>query len=122
MTPSSTFQAWASIDSPVSSNKGKKRGCSKFKIPSHGVISLKSYQCEHWESSEGFYDRLEKEVQNAFIRNLCLQLKDLFEVFNMIPDPPNGCDPNSNSANWYESEVMIGTVGTRMCLNAHLCR
>ena len=58
--------------------------------------------CDHWDDGEGFYFRLAKEVGDVFVRNPCLELKDLFEVFNRIPDPPPGCKPTQpRSAEWY---------------------
>ena len=57
--------------------------------------------CDHWDNGKDFYSRLAKEVGDEFVRNPCLELKDLFEVFDRIPDPPLGCEPQPNSANWY---------------------
>ena len=57
--------------------------------------------CNHWDGGKDFYFRLAKEVGDVFVRNPCLELKDLFEVFDKIPDPPPGCKPNPQSAEWY---------------------
>ena len=57
--------------------------------------------CEHWEDGRDFYSLLEKEVGDAFVRNPCLELKDLFEVFDKIPDPPRGGCDLPKSADWY---------------------
>ena len=57
--------------------------------------------CDHWDDGIDFYFRLATEVGDLFVRNPCLELKDLFEVFNKIPDPPPGCKPQPRSAEWY---------------------
>ena len=57
--------------------------------------------CSHWEDGINFYFRLAKEVGDVFVRNPCLELGDLFSVFHKIPDPPPGCKPQPNSAEWY---------------------
>ena len=62
------------------------------------------FLCSHWKSSKGFYDGLKKAAQDAFIKNPCLQLKDLFKVLDAVPDPPAGCGPYLNSADWYGDE------------------
>ena len=57
--------------------------------------------CNHWDDAKDFYLRLAKEIGDAFVRNPCLELRDMFEVLDKIPDPPLGCKPPSNSAEWY---------------------
>ena len=57
--------------------------------------------CGHWDDGEDFYSRLAKEVEDLFVQYPCLELKDLFEVFDRIPDPPPGCKPEARSADWY---------------------
>ena len=47
--------------------------------------------CDHWDSGQDFYYHLEKEIGELFIRKPCLELGDLFGVFDEIPDPPTGC-------------------------------
>jgi len=59
--------------------------------------------CYHWVDGEDFYSRLAKEVSDVFVRNPCLEVKDLFEVFDKIPDPPPGCKRRENSAEWYHN-------------------
>ena len=57
--------------------------------------------CDHWDDGEHFYFRLAKEVGDLFVRKPCLELKDLFEVFDRIPDPPPGCKPGAREAEWH---------------------
>ena len=58
-------------------------------------------KCDHWSDGQDFYFRLAREVGDLFVSRPCLELKDLFEVFDEIPDPPLGCEPPPNPANWY---------------------
>ena len=67
--------------------------------------------CDHWDNGQHFYLRLAKEVEDVFVRNPCLELKDLFEVFGKIPDPPLGCKPQPNSAQWYYGMDVEGVFG-----------
>lgn len=57
--------------------------------------------CPHWEGGEDFYFRLTRVVQDEFVENPCLDPKDLLMVLSKVPDPPLGCDPQPNSAEWY---------------------
>ena len=66
-----------------------------------GWYELGHGACNHWDDAKDFYFRLAKEVEDAFARNPCLELKDLFEIFDKIPDPLLGCKPEPESAEWY---------------------
>jgi len=57
--------------------------------------------CCHWDDGQYFYIRLTKEVSDIFVDNPRLKVKDLFEVSDKIPDPPAGCNPEPNPAEWY---------------------
>ena len=58
--------------------------------------------CAHWEDAKSFYFNLTKEVEDEFTSNPCVELKDLFEVFDRIPDPPPGCEPPRDAAEYYQ--------------------
>lgn len=60
--------------------------------------------CEHWDSGKDFYYHLAKEVGGAFIRNPCVEFRDLLAVLDKVPDPPLGCEPPSNTAEFYHYE------------------
>jgi len=59
-------------------------------------------ECGHQYDAKKFYVRLAKEVEDVFIGNPCLELKDLFEVFDRIPDPPLGCKPDPLEFEWHQ--------------------
>ena len=63
-------------------------------------LCLKS-SCGHWEIAKDFYFHLEAEVEDAFSVNPCLEVKDLFGVFDRIVDPPRGCTPPPDTAEYY---------------------
>ncbi|KAF9783360.1 hypothetical protein BJ322DRAFT_1070473 [Thelephora terrestris] len=66
---------------------------------------LDSSTCRHGETAQDYYFHLEKEVEKAFVGIPCVGFKDLFEVLDRITDPPIGCDPPPESADWhYESD------------------
>lgn len=60
-----------------------------------------STRCLHGETAQDYYFRLEKAVEEAFVRDPCVESKDLFAVLDRIPDPPAGCDPPPKSGEWY---------------------
>ena len=64
------------------------------------TMCLKS-SCGHWEDAKDFYFHLEKEVGDAFASKPCLEVKDLFGVFDRILDPPPGCEPPPDTAEYY---------------------
>ena len=69
--------------------------------------------CDHWDSGKDFYYHLEKEVGEVFVREPCLELGDLYGVFDEVPDPiSTGCRSRANSAAWYEDS---GDDGTLVC-------
>ena len=81
--------------------------------------------CNHWEDGINFYFCLAKEVGDVFVRNPCLELGDLFSVFHKIPDPPPGCKPQPNSAEWYydgddDSEEAFSCPLAPMTIRDHL--
>ena len=47
---------------------------------------------------ENYYLRLLSAVQEAFVADPCIGIKDLFVVLNKIPDPPVGCEPTASWA------------------------
>lgn len=57
--------------------------------------------CDHWDDGKDFYFLLAQRVKDTFVRKPCLELEDLFGVFNTIPDPPPGCKPAPQPAEWY---------------------
>jgi len=57
--------------------------------------------CEHWDNGEDFYYRLAKEVGDVFVQNPRVEFRDLLAVLDRVPDPPPGCEPPSNSAEFY---------------------
>ena len=66
---------------------------------------MDTYRCDHWELGKDFYYHLEKEIGESFVRKPCLELGDLFGVFDRIPDPPSlGCGSRSTSAGWYDGD------------------
>ena len=78
------------------------RGLSKIKYLL-GRDHVDTSGCDHWDSSKDFYYHLAKEVGEVFVRKPCLELGDLFGVFDEIPDPPlTGCGSRSNVAGWCE--------------------
>ena len=60
--------------------------------------------CDHWDNGKDFYYRLAKEVGDAFVQNPCVEFRDLLAVLDKVPDPPPGCEPPSNAAEFYHSE------------------
>jgi len=84
----------------------EKEGRSKIEELLGWYELARDIDCDHWNDAENFYFHLTKEVGDLFIQNPCLELKDLFEVFDRIPDPPPGCKPVAQSAEWcYDFEV-----------------
>jgi len=67
-----------------------------------GPVPLDEFvKCVHGEEAKNYYFRLEKAVEEEFIRDPCVASKDLFTVLDKIPDPPPGCRPPSRSGEWY---------------------
>ena len=63
--------------------------------------------CSHCEDdAQDYYLRLQKAVQEAFVKNPCMGAEDLSSVLDGIPDPPLGCDPPPRSAAWYSEGAM----------------
>ena len=60
--------------------------------------------CNHWDDGKDFYFHLGKAVEDAFALNPCVGMKDLLVLLNKVPDPPAGCEPATNSAEWCEEE------------------
>ena len=60
--------------------------------------------CSHRKGSKDFYFRLERAVGDAFARDPCVGVKDLFAVLDSVPDPPPGCAPllDSESGDFYD--------------------
>jgi len=57
--------------------------------------------CEHWDNGKDFYYRLAKEVGDVFVQNPCVEFRDLLAVLDKVPDPPPGCEPPTNPAEFY---------------------
>jgi len=57
--------------------------------------------CDHGEIGKDFYYRLERAVEKAFVENPCVSSKDLFAILDKVPDPPLGCAPDSESAEYH---------------------
>lgn len=55
---------------------------------------------EHWDQAKGFYLHLTKAAEDAFAHNPCLELKDMLVALDKIPDPPHGCEPWSDPAEY----------------------
>jgi len=49
--------------------------------------------CKHCANGQGFYEQLERRLQNLFEENPCAQFDDLNGVLDTLPDPPLGCAP-----------------------------
>ena len=63
---------------------------------------LEDYKCPHnGKEAQDYYCRLQRAVEEAFVGDPCVGAKDLSEVLDRIPDPPFGCDPPPESADWY---------------------
>ena len=61
-----------------------------------------SVDCPHnGEDVQGYYSLLGREVEEVFVEDPCVGVKDLSVVLDEIPDPPPGCDPLQRSANFY---------------------
>jgi hypothetical protein len=60
---------------------------------------------EHWNDAEGFYTRLAKAVEEAFVRNPCVEFKDLLAASCKIPDPPVGCRPPQDPDEYYPLSI-----------------
>ena len=78
----------------------EREGLSRIERSLGWHLSVEA-DCNHWRDAEDFYSRLTKEVSDVFVRNPRLEVKDLFEVFDKIRDPPPGCELPENSAEWY---------------------
>ena len=65
--------------------------------------------CGHGEGGKDFCFRLEKAVEKAFVENPCVEVKDLFAVLDLVPDPPLGCAPPPDT----ESGDFYYTAGAR---------
>jgi len=65
--------------------------------------SLVRSNCRHWDDGKDFYYRLAREVGDEFIQNPCVELRDLLMVLDRVPDPPPGCEPPSNTAEFYHN-------------------
>ena len=59
------------------------------------------YDCEHWVDGRDFYYRLVREVMDTFVQNPCVEFRDLLAILDKVPDPPPGCEPPSNTAEFY---------------------
>ena len=57
--------------------------------------------CFHWDAAKDFYFRLEKAVEEAFAANPCVGPAQLFALLEKVPDPPHGCEPPPESAEYY---------------------
>lgn len=59
--------------------------------------------CGHGEIGKDFYSRLEKAVQEVFLKDPLVGTAGLFQVLHTIPDPPPGCGlpPDSESGQFY---------------------
>lgn len=57
--------------------------------------------CEHWVDSQDLYYRLAKEVGEEFVQNPRVELGGLLRVLDKVPDPPPGCEPPPNTAEFY---------------------
>ena len=66
------------------------------------------FACLHQgEDVEVYYSCLQKEVEEAFILNPCVGVKDLSMVHDEVPDPPLGCNPLPSPACCYSRDEGI---------------
>ena len=63
--------------------------------------------CDHGQIGKDFYYRLEKAVEEAFVKNPCMEGHDLFAVLDKVPDPPFGCEPSpdAESGEYYYDDI-----------------
>jgi len=72
---------------------------------SEGINDLGDENDEHWDQAKGFYLHLTKAAEEAFAHNPCLELKDMLVALDKIPDPPHGCEPWPDPAEYcYETD------------------
>ena len=74
---------------------------SFLRASSDGINGLGDGSDEHWDKAKGFYLHLAKAAEDAFVHNPCLELKDMLVALDKIPDPPHGCEPWQDPAEYY---------------------
>ena len=85
-------------------NVGRSRIRIFLDLSQEGFNNLGDIADRHWDKARGYYSQLTKVVEDTFVRNPCVELKDLLSALDRIPDPPLGCKPEPEPAGYYRDE------------------